>query len=379
MGETRELNQDYMPSYKRNVFFKTLNIINIYNLNAIFRQPRSVPDFPLDSGTTIVVAAANGPSHCSGKDVFPFSALYDERIIVVTSTNKEDKHNNAPGITHSHYPRVDLAAPGYEVMVAHPSSNWFYATGTGTSYAAPFVAGTAALMKSVNSCLKPSDVQKILKTSTDPIVDAVDFPGEVGTGRVNVNRAVALAQAEDFACPQGGSYDGANCKIGTPPNGTNAFIWEDNYYYTPLPGNSCPYPGSWYDGANCFVKKIPEGVKPFIWSNNWYYESCSTDGWTDWLDRDNPSGAGDWETINDFNSGKFKAVCDKPMAIQCRSKDGTYWTQTNDLNATCEREEGLVCRNADQPDNACEDYEVRFFCPGFSSNVPTKFPDLPQL
>lgn len=42
MGEIRELNRDYIPPFNRNVFFKALNIINIYNLNAIFRQPRSI-------------------------------------------------------------------------------------------------------------------------------------------------------------------------------------------------------------------------------------------------------------------------------------------------------------------------------------------------
>ena len=39
MEETRELNQDYIPPFNRNVFFKALNINNIYNFNAIFRQP----------------------------------------------------------------------------------------------------------------------------------------------------------------------------------------------------------------------------------------------------------------------------------------------------------------------------------------------------
>ncbi len=31
------------PSFNRNLFFKALNIINIYNLNAIFRQPIYIP------------------------------------------------------------------------------------------------------------------------------------------------------------------------------------------------------------------------------------------------------------------------------------------------------------------------------------------------
>ncbi|SHN92263.1 Arylsulfatase [Bathymodiolus heckerae thiotrophic gill symbiont] len=41
MGEIRELIRDYMSPFNQNIFFKALNIIDIYNLNAIFRQPRT--------------------------------------------------------------------------------------------------------------------------------------------------------------------------------------------------------------------------------------------------------------------------------------------------------------------------------------------------
>lgn len=315
----------------------------------------------LDEGTTIVAAAGNGPMHCGGQDLYPFSALYDERVIVVTSTNEDDLHDDPGSQTHSHYPRVDLAAPSYGVMggTMTSGSTWPYFGGWGgTSQATPLVAGSVALMKSMNSCLKPSDVQEILKNSTDPILDAANFPGLVGTGRINTNRAVALTQAVDYACPQGGTWDTANCHIGFAPAGTSAFIWGGNYYYSPLPGNSCPYPGSWFDGANCFVQEVPEGVQPFIWANGWYYASCAQGGWTEWLDRDNASGTGDWELLSEFPS-----VCDEPVAIQCRAKSGTYFTQTSDQVVTCERDIGLICKNNEQLDGYCEDYEVRFYCP----------------
>jgi hypothetical protein len=71
-------------------------------------------------------------------------------------------------------------------------------------------------------------------------------------------------------CPYIGSYDGANCWVGQPPAGTGAFIYANNFYYTPVAGNLCPRPGSWFDGANCFVTAIPPQTQPFIWSNMWY-------------------------------------------------------------------------------------------------------------
>lgn len=96
-------------------------------------------------------------------------------------------------------------------------------------------------------------------------------PDAAGQG---LGRAVAFDWRCDDPCAEGGSFDGANCKFGEAPTGTSAFIWEGAYYYTALPGNSCPYPGSWFDGGNCYVRPTPDGTSPFIWDNGWYYASC---------------------------------------------------------------------------------------------------------
>jgi hypothetical protein len=95
-----------------------------------------------------------------------------------------------------------------------------------------------------------------------------------------VNARVTRQCTRCNRCPYLGRFDSANCFIGTPPKGTSAFIWSNNFYYTPLPGNQCPYPGSWYDGANCFVTTIPSGASPFIWNNAWYVkpEKCGDSG-----------------------------------------------------------------------------------------------------
>lgn len=165
----------------------------------------------LDNGTTIIMPAGNGSgthNFCASVDpnnhtaFFPLSPYYDERIILVSSTGVDDKHQsiqNGNNATHSHYPMVDLCAPGYLTMRATPTdcdtNQWpYYGSSNGSSYAAPIVAGVAALMYSVNSCLTPAWCQDILKNTTDPILDAVNFPGGVGTGRVNAYKAVKEAQ-----------------------------------------------------------------------------------------------------------------------------------------------------------------------------------------
>lgn len=163
----------------------------------------------LDNGTTIVMPAGNGDggTHnvCNSIDsiyhsaFFPLSPYYDERIILVSSTGKQDQHSNGSG-THSHYPDVDLCSPGYNTMSAQPtncgSSQWpYYGFSSGTSFATPIVAGVASLMYSVNPCMTPSWCQDILKNTTDPITDAASFPGGLGTGRVNAYEAVKAAQS----------------------------------------------------------------------------------------------------------------------------------------------------------------------------------------
>jgi hypothetical protein len=97
-------------------------------------------------------------------------------------------------------------------------------------------------------------------TSTDytPIfIDMID----------NFNQSLEASGQPSDRCPDGGWFDGANCHIGTPPSGTTAFIWSDNFYYS---GSNCTYPNSWFDGANCFLQGIPNNAIGFIWSNKWY-------------------------------------------------------------------------------------------------------------
>jgi len=83
---------------------------------------------------------------------------------------------------------------------------------------------------------------------------------------------VRLTGPQKTNCSIGG-FDTANCHVGTPPPGTNAFIYGNAFYYTPLAGNQCPYrpfPDSGFDGANCYLTAVPTCASPFIYSNKWY-------------------------------------------------------------------------------------------------------------
>lgn len=97
--------------------------------------------------------------------------------------------------------------------------------------------------------------------------------------------------------------------------------------------------------------------------------------WTAWLDRDDPSGVGDFETLPEFiKDGK---ACKRPTAIQCRYKPaGAMWGhQTLPLGPAptpagynCVAAKGGWCTNTQTkpPGSAgkpsCRDSEVRFCC-----------------
>ncbi len=173
----------------------------------------------LDNGTIVVMPAGNGPTgtHCNygGRDHpwKPLSPDYDERVIIVSSTGIDNNHQylvNGVDHTHSHYPEVDICAPGYNIMGATctkvlDSINcvdniWpYYGSCTGTSYATPIVAGVCALMKSINPCITPAQAQAFIKATADPIADASSYSGLIGTGRINAYQALISAGTRTYS------------------------------------------------------------------------------------------------------------------------------------------------------------------------------------
>jgi len=67
----------------------------------------------------------------------------------------------------------------------------FYTTASGTSFSAPQVAGTIALMLEANPNLTPADVRDILQRSATPLAPYYDH--EVGSGMLNAHAAVLQA------------------------------------------------------------------------------------------------------------------------------------------------------------------------------------------
>jgi len=89
------------------------------------------------------------------------------------------------------YIKPDLVAPGAFINTTDTNGN--YKISSGTSFAAPHVAGTAALILQKNPELTPYQLKSILMTTSEIVYDQFDdrFPIEVsGNGRISASNAI---------------------------------------------------------------------------------------------------------------------------------------------------------------------------------------------
>lgn len=85
--------------------------------------------------------------------------------------------------------------------------------------------------------------------------------------------------------------------------------------------------------------------------------------WTDWFNRDDPSGSGDWETLSDLHKENPGKICRKPIGIEAKTLSGLSLLAAGDVTYRNDSKTGFVCRNKDQPGRKrCNDYRVRFVC-----------------
>lgn len=94
-------------------------------------------------------------------------------------------------------------------------------------------------------------------------------------------------------------------------------------------------------------------------SSQWVQEA----EWTEWFDRDDERGSGDWEKLSELHKTFPDRLCSSPLDIQAETHGGVPSNQTGDVIHRMEREYGLVCLNKDQTHGGlCHNYRVRFLC-----------------
>ncbi len=147
----------------------------------------------------VCVAAAGNDG-----EAVDYPAAYDDYCLAVAATNSNDERvtflnssDDPLGPWESNFgPEVDVAAPGLYIWscdLVSEDPDFPYRLASGTSMAAPHVAGLAALIKSIKPHLTAAEIMSVIRYSADDI-NSSRYPGKddyVGYGRLNMEKALA--------------------------------------------------------------------------------------------------------------------------------------------------------------------------------------------
>lgn len=158
-------------------------------------------DYAYGKGVTIIVAAGN-----EALDVSEWGTAGSEKVITVAATDRRDKR-----AAYSNFGTgIDIAAPGDDIMSlrarrtdtmrdikgvdyedgsAYVGDDKRYYRVSGTSFAAPIVAGVASLLLSKTPDLTPAQVKQILTQSAEDVEDT-GFDRLTGHGLVDARAAL---------------------------------------------------------------------------------------------------------------------------------------------------------------------------------------------
>ncbi|MBN3544127.1 S8 family serine peptidase [Fictibacillus barbaricus] len=141
-----------------------------------------------------VFAAGNYGAH--GPGYIPPPAFYPESFAVAATDNSDRLarfSSRGPTPYSSGETKPDISAPGVNVRSAVPGNG--YEESSGTSMAAPHIAGTVALLKQVNSSLSVDDLEALLFSTSNSLTDP-EFPKSpnsgYGHGLINAYAAVQI-------------------------------------------------------------------------------------------------------------------------------------------------------------------------------------------
>jgi serine protease AprX len=195
--------------------------IRVANFSLHSSQSNSFMYDPLDqaverlwfAGVVVVAAAGNygvagqasGVPFAPGNDPFVITVGADDVDGSVSTTDDYAAPWSAYGYTLDGFAKPDLAAPGRFIVGPAPATSTLalerptsvvapgYIQLSGTSFAAPIVAGAAAQILSAHPNWTPDQVKGALMLAARPAGDAA--PLSIGVGVIDVARAVALTSA----------------------------------------------------------------------------------------------------------------------------------------------------------------------------------------
>ncbi|MDG4821979.1 type VII secretion-associated serine protease mycosin [Asanoa sp. WMMD1127] len=197
----RDLSRDFNPNTSSDIATairwaadQDVDVINLSLTTDPTSTLESAIDYAIDRDV-VVVAAAGNDGGSKGNEQTAYPAAYED-VIAVAGIDKEGHHVDTS--TSGDY--VDVAAPGAEVDGPMPRGDGYarFKDG-GTSFAAAYVSGLAALLKSADPELTPAQIaQRIAATADHP---PEGRNNQVGFGMINPYRALTAIAGNPKASP----------------------------------------------------------------------------------------------------------------------------------------------------------------------------------
>lgn len=170
----------------------------VINISIGTEAPASVlRDAVLEAESRGVMVVASAGNRNQETPVLYPAAFAAEGVIAVAATQLNDVRAG-----FSNYgPWISISAPGVDVVSLIPVSEGSYGSAPGTSFAAPLVAGAAALIRSICPLASNADLRAELFAAAVRI-DTVNpgYEGKVGAGRMQMGEALFGSVLEPVWC-----------------------------------------------------------------------------------------------------------------------------------------------------------------------------------
>ena len=166
---------------------KNSKIINCSWGSPIYtRFGKDIINFVTYGKNSLIISAAGNDGNTLNNVYYPCAY---ENVLCVAATNQ----NNTKWLKSCYGFHIDVCAPGEAIYTTYPNNS--FGLSWGTSFAAPIVAGQAALIYGLhNKSLHPLQIMAIIKETAIPIdtlPENAPFSGLLGNGLINIKNSLS--------------------------------------------------------------------------------------------------------------------------------------------------------------------------------------------